>query len=60
MHGETDAEGDHATKDAVAVPNLLATVASVLGLDPDDTTVTPAGRPSSLTDHGVPLRPILT
>ena len=46
-------------KDAVPVPNLLASIATVLGLDPDDTATSPAGRPISLTDHGVPLKSIL-
>jgi uncharacterized protein (DUF1501 family) len=59
VHGETDAEGEKVVKDAVVVPNLLATIATVLGLDPSDTAVSPAGRPISLTDHGVPLKPSL-
>lgn len=59
VHGETDAEGGKVVKDAVPVPNLLATIATVLGLDPDDTAVSPAGRPISLTDHGVPVKSLL-
>jgi uncharacterized protein (DUF1501 family) len=58
-HGETDADGAKVVKDAVPVPNLLATIATVLGLDPGDTAVSPAGRPIALTDHGVPVKPLL-
>jgi len=46
-------------KDPVTVPNLLATVATTLGLDPGEMAQSPAGRPISLTDGGVPVRSIL-
>lgn len=59
VHGETDAEGAKVVKDAVPVPNLLATVATALGLNPDDTVMSPAGRPISLTEHGVPVKALL-
>lgn len=58
-HGETDAEGEKVVKDAVSVPNLLATVATAIGLDPNDTAQSPAGRPISLTDHGVSVKALL-
>jgi uncharacterized protein (DUF1501 family) len=60
VHGETDAEGGKVVKDAVTVPNLLATIAHALGLDPDDTVMSPAGRPIGLTEHGVPVKQLLT
>jgi uncharacterized protein (DUF1501 family) len=59
VHGETDAEGAKVVKDAVVVPDLLATIATIVGLDPDDMAVSPAGRPISLTDHGVPVKALL-
>jgi uncharacterized protein (DUF1501 family) len=59
VHGETDAEGAKVVKDAVPVPNLVATIATALDLNPDDTVLSPAGRPISLTDHGVPIRALL-
>ena len=59
VHGETDAEGAKVVKDAVTVPNLLATMATIIGLDPGDTVMSPAGRPISLTDHGVPVKALL-
>ena len=59
-HGETDAEGATVVRDAVTVPNLLATIATTLGLRPDETVMSPAGRPISLTDGGTPVRALLT
>jgi uncharacterized protein (DUF1501 family) len=60
VHGETDDKGDKVVKDAVTVPNLLATVATTLGLDPADIAQSPAGRPIALTDGGAPVRAVLT
>lgn len=59
VHGETDAEGANVVKDAVPVPALVATIAATLGLDPDDTVMSPAGRPISLADHAAPVRALL-
>lgn len=59
VHGETDAEGAKVVKDAVTVPNLMATIATTLDLNPDETVISPAGRPVGLTDHGVPVKPLL-
>ena len=59
VHGETDAQGAKVVKDPVTVPNLLATVATTLGLDPGEMAQSPAGRPISLTDGGAPVRSIL-
>jgi hypothetical protein len=59
VHGETDADGAKVVKDAVTVPNLLATVATTLGMDPADMVQSPAGRPIALTDGGTPVKPLL-
>jgi len=59
VHGETDPEGARVVKDPVTVPDLLATLAIPLGLDPEDTVLSPAGRPIALTDHGRPVRALL-
>jgi uncharacterized protein (DUF1501 family) len=59
VHGETDAEGGKVVKDPVTVPDLLATIATIVGLDPADTVLSPAGRPISLTDHGTPVKALL-
>ena len=60
VHGETDGEGARVVKDAVTVPNLLATIATPLGLSPDDTVMSPVGRPISLTENGQPIKALLT
>jgi Protein of unknown function (DUF1501) len=59
VHGETDAQGEKVVKDAVTVPNLLATIATLVGLDPTDTVMSPAGRPISLTDGGTVVKALL-
>lgn len=59
VHGETDADGANVVKDAVTVPSLVATIAATLGLDPEDTVMSPAGRPISLADHAAPVRALL-
>ncbi|MBS2016091.1 MAG: DUF1501 domain-containing protein [Deltaproteobacteria bacterium] len=59
VHGETDDTGSRVVKDAVSVPNLLATIATALGLDPGDMAQSPAGRPIALTDNGVPVKALL-
>lgn len=59
VHGETDADGDKVVKDAVPVQHLYATIATALGMNPDDTVVSPAGRPIALTENGVPVKALL-
>jgi len=59
VHGETDPQGAKVVKDAVTVPNLLATIATTLGLDPADMVQSPAGRPINLTDNGIPVKQLL-
>lgn len=59
VHGETDADGAKVVKDAVTVPDLMATIATALGMNPDDTAVSPAGRPIALSDHGAPVKALL-
>ena len=52
VHGETDADGDSVVRDAVSVPDILATAASRIGVDPALVEVTPAGRPIGVTQDG--------
>ena len=59
-YGATDDAGDKVAKDAVSVPNLMATLAVPLGLDPSESVMTPVGRPIGITDHGSPVAPLLT
>ncbi len=51
-HGETDGEGRRVVNDATTVPDLLATIASRMGLDPATVERSPAGRPIAVTDGG--------
>ena len=59
VHGATDANGDKVAGPITTVPDLLATFASQLGMDPDHTVMTPAGRPIALTDNGRPIKAIV-
>jgi hypothetical protein len=59
VHGATDAEGDKVVSKPVSVPDLLATVASLVGVDPGETRVSPAGRPIGVTDNGSPIREVM-
>ncbi len=57
--GETDAQGTKVVAKPVTVPTLVATLATVLGLDPADAAISPSGRPIALADGGQPLRELL-
>jgi len=59
VHGGTDEDGANVVGPETKVPDLLATMASQLGLDPEHTEATPAGRPISVTDDGTPIRALL-
>jgi hypothetical protein len=59
VHGATDEDGSSVVGKATGVPDLLATMAVQLGLDPAHTESTPAGRPISVTDDGVPIRALV-
>jgi hypothetical protein len=59
VHGKTDVAGDDVVEGKTRVPDLFATMAVQLGLDPDETVQTRIGRPISVTDNGRPIREIL-
>lgn len=54
-YGDTDAEGGKVVKDPVRVQDLVATMATLTGLDPADTATSPAGRPIALANDGSPI-----
>ena len=58
-HGKTDAAGGAVVEGKTRVADLFATMATLLGLDPDETVHTRVGRPISLTDSGQPIRAIM-
>ena len=47
VRGATDEDGANVATPPTTVPDLLATMATLLGLDPAFTATTPAGRPIS-------------
>lgn len=57
--GETDAYGAKVVKDLVTLPNLMATIVQAMGLAPDESFMTPVGRPIALTDSGAPIQALL-
>ncbi len=58
-YGATDEGGAKVVEKAVTVPDLWATVAGQLGVDPAKTVMTPGGRPITMTDMGNPITGIL-
>ena len=59
VHGETDGNGEKVVGKAAAVPDLFATMATLLGLDPQKQLRTPVGRPIAITDGGTPIRELI-
>ncbi len=59
VHGATDGDGANVVAQPTAVPDLFATLAGQLGIDPDKTLPTPLGRPLAVTDNGKPIHEIL-
>jgi uncharacterized protein (DUF1501 family) len=59
VRGATDDDGAKVATAPTGVPDLLATMATLMGLDPAFTATTPAGRPIDLTDGGRPLRDLV-
>lgn len=57
VYGETDENGAYVTKDAVQIPDFMATVFDKLGIDYRKEYVNPLGRPTKLADDGAkPLK----
>jgi hypothetical protein len=59
VHGQTDAEGTKVVDKPVIVPDFFATVATLLGMAPDKTFMTPVGRPISITEKGAPIKELI-
>jgi hypothetical protein len=57
-YGATDEDGASVVTPPTHVPDLIATMSALLGLDPGHTEMSPAGRPISVTDDGQPIRPL--
>jgi uncharacterized protein (DUF1501 family) len=59
VHGATDERGERVVAGKVALPDLFATVAWQLGLDPSQSSNSPGGRPIALTDGGAAIRALM-
>ena len=59
VHGQTDSDGAKVVDKPVAVPDFFATVATVLGMNPDRSVMTPVGRPISITEKGSPVKDLI-
>lgn len=58
-YGQTDAEGAKVVDKQVIVPDLFATIATLLGMDPAKSFSTPVGRPIAITEKGTPVRDLI-
>jgi uncharacterized protein (DUF1501 family) len=52
VHGATDANGDKVAGTPTSVPDLMATLATQMGMDPSHMEQTPVGRPIAITENG--------
>jgi hypothetical protein len=58
-YGQTNETGEKIVDRPVSVPDFFATVASLLGMDPGKTFMTPVGRPIAITEKGVPIKELI-
>ena len=58
--GATSDTGEAVVDKPTKVADLMATAATLLGIDPDKSMATPLGRPVALTDGGKPIRELLS
>ncbi len=58
-HGQTDADGAKVVDKQVIVPDLFATISTLLGMDPTKSFATPVGRPISITEKGTPVKELI-
>jgi hypothetical protein len=56
--GQTDPEGGEKPKDPITVPDLTATLLTLLGIHPEKEFITASGRPIKLSD-GAPIEQLL-
>jgi hypothetical protein len=58
-YGSTDAEGAKVASDPVTVPDLFATIATLLGIDPKREEMSPVGRPIAVSDNGKAIQGLI-
>jgi hypothetical protein len=59
VYGQTDETGAKVVHQPVIVPDFFATVATLLGMNPDKAILTPVGRPISITEKGKPVSDLI-
>jgi hypothetical protein len=59
VYGQTDADGANVVDKPVIVPDLFATIATLLGMSPTKSFMTPVGRPIAITEKGTPVRDLI-
>ncbi|HCQ05031.1 MAG TPA: hypothetical protein DIT99_32160 [Candidatus Latescibacteria bacterium] len=57
--GATDKDGANVVSRPISLPDLFATITTILGMDPADEYFTPNGRPVALVDKGSPIQELL-
>lgn len=58
-YGATDADGLKVADKPVQTADFFATVATLLGMNPAKSFMTPVGRPISITEKGTPIRDLI-
>lgn len=58
-YGQTDETGAKVVNQPVIVPDFFATIATLLGMDPSKSMLTPIGRPIAITEKGKPVRDLI-
>jgi len=59
VQGKTDDSGAKVVEKPVTVPDLFATLTTLLGIDPGRSFSTPSGRPIAVTDGGTPIKELM-
>jgi hypothetical protein len=57
--GATSDDGDKVVDKPTRIADLMATAATLLGINPDKEFTTPLGRPVTITDSGKPIRELI-
>jgi hypothetical protein len=58
-YGSTDGDGAKVASNPVTVPDLFATIATLLGIDPKREEMSPVGRPIAVSDNGQPIQSLI-
>lgn len=59
VYGETSPRGSYATKNPVKIPDLLATLFTAVGIDPNKEYTDSGGKPVRLVEKGTAIRALL-